>query len=103
MTDSSPKNKTVAPTIQMVGVRASLRSGGSDCGNGLFPRDAFLGTQRAPAENAPEPGARLAPAPDGAAGYLIPVSTETTISVKAPGSTVAVWGFANGGEVSDTI
>ena len=68
MTDSSPKNRTVAPTIQMVGVRASLRSGGSDCGNGLFPRDAFLGTQRAPAESAPEPGARLAPAPDGAAG-----------------------------------
>ena len=39
----------------------------------------------------------------GGRRYLMPVSTETTISTKASGSTVTVWGFANGGEVSETI
>jgi hypothetical protein len=33
----------------------------------------------------------------------MPVSTETTISVNEPGSTVTDCGFANGGEDSEVI
>ena len=52
----------------------------------------------------PSPESQVSTSPRrGGRRYLIPVSTVTTISVKTPGSTVTVWGFANGGEVSDTI